>query len=179
MKIKWPFSKTYVVKCPDGTTRVIYKNIDDAFPLCIPGWKGKTGGSIEAIKGASVNINAEYQTQIQGLLYSLDELNQSLTMVFRAAYIAYQSHPCKNAASFNRLIEKMIHENSRLTALKIKIRGLISLAETNPNNQTQWVDAFQSVVDQIGGQSIVVAAKMEIAEARTEMRQLEGGPNAS
>lgn len=96
-----PFSKTYVIKCPDGTTRIIYKNVDKAFPLCIPGWQGKMGATIEAVKGEPANLNAEYQTQIQGLLYSLDELNQSLMMTFRAAYVSYQSNPCQNTASFN------------------------------------------------------------------------------
>src|SRR5258705_9559056 len=36
-------------------------------------------------------------TKIQGLLFSLDELNQSLMMNFRGAYLAFATDPCGNA----------------------------------------------------------------------------------
>jgi hypothetical protein len=174
MKLKFPFSKTCIVCCPDGTTRIVYKDIDKAFPLCIPGWQGKIGATLDAVKGAPVQLTADYQTKIQGLLYSLDELNQSLMMTFRAVYIAYQSNPCKNSDFLNRQIEKMIQEHNRLTSLRVQIRGLITLAEINSNHPELVVPVFQSIVNQLGGQSVSVAASMEIQEARKEMKLFEG-----
>jgi hypothetical protein len=175
MKFKSPFSRTYVVRCPDGTTRIVYKHVDQAFPLCIPGWQGKMAASIEAVKGAPATLSAEYQSKIQGLLYSLDELNQSLMMAFRAVYVSYQSNPCQNSSSLDRQVERMIQEHNRLTSLRVKIRGLITLAEMNPNHPEQVIPIFQNIVHEIGGPSVPVAASIEIAEARAEMKRLAGG----
>jgi hypothetical protein len=76
-------SWTYEHQCPDGTVRIVYKNVDDAFPLFIPGWNGNVESNLETIKGAQINIKAEYAAKIQGVLYSLDELNQSLMISIR------------------------------------------------------------------------------------------------
>jgi hypothetical protein len=172
-----PFLKTYTIKCPDGSTRTVYKNIDKAFPLYIPGWNGKFNANIEALKGAPVNLNADYQSKIQGLLYSLDDLNQNLMISFRAVYVSFQSNPCKNSDSFDRQIETMIQEHGRLTRLKIQIRGLIELAEMNPNNQSQFLPVFNNIVHQIGGQNIQTVATIEINDARTEIKTLQRGGN--
>jgi hypothetical protein len=157
--------------------RIVYKNVDEAFPLYIPGFEGKAAGSIDVIKGAKAHLNADYKTKIQGLLYSLDELNQSLMITFRAMYVSYQSNPCQHSASLERQVDQMIREHGRLTSLRIKIRGLISLAEAHPNNHKQLVSVFQSIVDQLGGPSVAVAAVLEIADARSEMKRLAGGPD--
>jgi hypothetical protein len=168
-----------MVKCPDGTTRIIYKNIDKAFPLHIPGWDGKINASIEAIKGSPANLAAEYQSKIQGLLFSLDELNQNLMLEFRTVYISFQSNPCKNSDSFERQVEKMIHEQTRLTQLRIQIRGLTELAEMHPDNREQIIHIFKNIVHQIGGKEIAEAASEEISEAREEMKKLKGGSHVS
>ena len=104
MKIKWPYSKTYKHKCPDETIKIVYKNIDDAFPLFIPGWEGKVKNNVKAIESISVSMDADYATKIQGLLYDLNEFNQSLVMNFRTIYAYFQSDPCSNNNFFQRQI---------------------------------------------------------------------------
>lgn len=174
-----PFSEKFTVKCPDGTIRIVYKNLKDAFPLHIPGWGGKMDTSIEAVKGAPANLSAEYQSKIQGLLFSLDDLNNTLMMSFRAAYVSYESNPCENSASFSRQIEKMNDEQKRLTSVKMQIRGLIMLAEKNPDHSEQVISVFLRIVDQIGGPSISTASAIEIKENRDGMKRLAGGSHES
>lgn len=162
-----PLSKTYWHKYPDGSVKLIYKNVNDAFPLYIPGWEGKAGVTLDAIAGAPVNITGEYATKIQGLLYSLDELNQSLMMTFRSSYTVYQTDPCANGGFFQRQVEKAIDEQNRQTSLKVQIRGLISLAELHPGNPEHFLPVFQDIIQNTGGPSVVLAASQEIEEARS------------
>ena len=75
-----------VVGPPDRDTEkseIIYRNIDDAFPLYIPGWEGKASSSIEGIESVKANLNADYTTKIQGLIFSLDEFNNGIMIDFR------------------------------------------------------------------------------------------------
>jgi len=160
-------SKTYEHPCPGGKVKNVYKNVDDAFPLFIPGWNGKFENNLEAIKGAQVNMKAEYATNIQGLLYSLDELNQSLMITIRCAYIAYQNDPCGDDGFFKRQTEKIVQEQHRLTAYRVQIRSLITLAEMNPNNPERFLPVFQQISLQLGRIAVPEAATLEIAETRT------------
>ena len=165
MKNRWPFSKTYKHKCPDGTTKIVYKNINDAFPLFIPGWEGKATNNAKAIEGVSVSMDAEYATKIQGLLYDLNEWNQSLMMTFRSAYAHFQSDPCSNNAFFQRQVEKIIDDQHRLTTLDVQIKGLVRLVELNPNNPEHFLQIYCQIINQIGGKSPEVTS-LEIAENR-------------
>ena len=87
---KWPFWRTSKHKCPDGTTVIIHRNVDDAFPLYIPGWKGNLDANAQTHGNlASAGLKAEYASMVQGLLFGLNELNQSLMLMFRGAYVAF------------------------------------------------------------------------------------------
>src|SRR5947208_17126263 len=105
--MSWPFFKTRKHYCPDGSVKLVYRNVDDAFPFYVPGWEGKLDAKL---KGAPARLRAEYATKIQGLLYGLDELNQGVMFDFRAAYVTYMNDPCQHAGFFERQVEKIIHE---------------------------------------------------------------------
>jgi hypothetical protein len=124
----WPFSKTYQHKCPDGSVKVVYKNIDDAFPLFLPGWQAAVSSEVTVPNVGAGSVRAEYADKIQGLLYGLDELNQSLMMKFRGVYVAYQSDPCANGGNFQRQIEGLLDGQHKLTVVKTQIQALIRLA---------------------------------------------------
>jgi len=179
MGIKWPFWKTYKVRCPDGTVKTVYRQIEDAFPLYIPGWEGKININLAALQNLPADLGAEYATKIQGLLYSLDDLNQSLMMSFLGAYMVYKSDPCKKAEFFEKQVEELIKEQHRLRTLKMQIQGLISLAEVHRNASDQFIQAFKEIVNQLGGASIVEAASIEIVETRNIAKKMMGGENGS
>jgi hypothetical protein len=149
MHFKW-FSKTYAVKCPDGSVKYIYKNIDHAFPLYIPGWQSKVVSGLEGIESIKANISADYTTKIQGLIFNLDEFNQGIMFAFRGAYTTFSSDPCENSNFFSRQIEKILDDQRRLLSLKMQIQALIKLAELHPQNPDGFIPAFLNIVHRIG-----------------------------
>jgi len=174
MPINWPFSKTYRIKCPDGTTKTVYRSVDHAFPLYIPGWQGTAAAAVKAQELGTAEVKAEYASKIEGLLFSLDELNQSLMMNFRGAYVAFASDPCGNGAMLNRQVENILREQHRFQLVRVQIRALIALAATSGNHDLVMA-AFQRIVDQIGG-PIAEAAVEEIATSRAAMQKWIGEP---
>lgn len=173
--MKWSWGKTHRIRCPDGTERIVHKNVDDAFPLHIPGWTAKTGAEADYLKQVSGKLSAEYATEVKGLLYSLDEQNQSLMMGFRAVYIMFQSNPCGNADSLRRQIEKMIDDQQRLTAIRIQMRTVIELA-TNRAGDPTIITAFREIAGLLGNRSQGEIAAKAIDESREAAhRWIEGG----
>jgi hypothetical protein len=169
------FSKTFKHKCPDGSVRIIHKDVDHAFPLFIPGFTTKLNGNLEAFTGNKANLSAEYENKIQGLLYGLDELNHGLMMMFRSTYLVYQSDPCANNDFFQRQIEKIIHEQNRMTALRFQVRGLISLASEN-SDHNEIMTVYLEIISSLGIKKGDQAAT-EITENRNAAKKWIGGEN--
>lgn len=166
-----PFAKTYRHRCPDGH-KILYKNIDDAFPLYIPGWQGNLDGQIGQLMGTgAVELKAEYSSRIQGLLYSLNDRNQSLMLNFRVVYAYYQSDPCRNGRFLERQVQRAIAEQDRLASLRIQIRGLVELAQLNPADSKSFSSLFKKIVAQLGGPAELEAVADEIAESRSDAQR--------
>ncbi len=174
----WKFSlfkKSYDVRCPDGSTKTVYKDVNEAFPLFIEGWEGKVAAKVKAENLGEGEINSEYASKIHGLLYALDELNQGLMMTFRAVYVTYSTDPCGNSQFFQREVSKLLDEQRRLRALKIQIDGLIIMTKNQPNNFDQLTKIFSDLVQRLGvypGQEVTVA---EIRKAEDDAKALAGG----
>ena len=175
MLINWPLSKTHRHRCPDGTIKTVYKNLDDAFPLFIPGWKSNLAADVKAQELGNAHLTAEHESKIQGLLFSLDELNQSHMMNFRGAYVAYTADPCGNADLFVNHVGTILKEQTRLLTIRTLIRALIDLAESQPHNHDRIMDTFQRIVDRLGGSAVSLAAKAEIASTRDPVQEWIGG----
>jgi hypothetical protein len=176
MKFNWPWSKTYQVKCADGSSRTVYRNIDDACPLYISGWKGDISADLRGISELSGEAKAKYETQIHGLLFSLNEQNQSLMMSFRTIYLAFTSHPCGNDQFFQREIEKMLDEQRKISALKMQIAALIQFASNSPGDTEQLASIFNDIASRLGtSEAVTPAASMQIAETRNIAKDLLNG----
>lgn len=46
VRLSWPFSRTYEVRCPDGSVRTVYKHVDDAFPLHVRNWRARFAADV-------------------------------------------------------------------------------------------------------------------------------------
>lgn len=170
--MQWPWGKIYSVTCRDGTRKTVYRNVDDAFPLFIPGWQGdiSAGGSgsakaagIDELKG---EVKAAYATKIQGLLFAIDDLTQTVMINFRTVYVTFATDPCANGGFLQRQVEKLVAEQQRISRLRIQVRALIELAKNQPNETVQILTIFKEVAGNLGGDIAVEAVKVEIAEAR-------------
>lgn len=173
--INLPFTKRYRVKCPDGSIKIIYKKVDEAFPLFIPGWKGDITADIKAFEQVPASVKAAYESKIQGLLFSLDDRNQSLMITFRTVYLLYMSDPCSNGPLFARQIEKIVEEQRQLALLKIRIGAFIELVKAQPKAGEAILLAFNDIVQELGGGQIGDAAAIEIEGARRAVRGWIGG----
>ncbi len=164
--MNWFFSKTFIHKCPDGTIRIIYKNIDHAFPLSIKDQKGTIDGELSLEQVKTGKLKAEYESKITGLLFNINEQNQSLMINFRFAYAAFQADPCGNNGFITRQSEHFSFGQQRLMELKTQISGLITLAESYPNNPEKVLPIYYDIVGKIGNNSGVAATVVAIAENR-------------
>lgn len=170
--MSWPFSKRYRVRCPNGHTKTVYRNIDDAFPLCIPGWKANLSVAGKAIDEITADIKGEYATAIHGLLFALDDLNQGLMMTFRAAYVVYQNDPCLHGDFFAREVAKLLDEQGRLRALKVQIDGLIEIARLQPQNSGDFARLLASIVDRMSFLILPEATADRVEEAKRIARKM-------
>ena len=175
MRIRWPWAKKYQVRCPDGTTRTIYNDINDVLPLYIKGWKADAGVGFDGLSALKGKAKANYESQIQGILFRIDEQNQSWMMSFRAVYMAFESNPCGNEDFFKRETEKLLDEQRRLTALRRQLSTLIQLAVASPNDTAQITKILSDIASKQGGTVIAAAASLEIAQARADAVELTKG----
>jgi len=169
MIINFPFSKTYKHKCPDGTIRIIHRNVDNAFPLFIQTAKSKTNADIQGIKGVKGRLSTEHQTKIEGVLYELNEMNSSLMMKFRSAYILFQSNPCGSHETFSVEILKINNEHHSMMILRTKIKGLLDLAG---NNNIEALSVYKGILKLIEDFKASETAVIEIEANRDLMRNL-------
>lgn len=170
--MKWSFFKTYTVKCPDGTVKTVYRNVDDAFPFFIPGWKAKLKIAGKALEEVIGELKTEYSTAIQGLLFGLDDFNNGLMMTFRGAYIVYKNDPCKHGMFFEREVSKLLDDQSRIRTLKLQIDGLITLASLQSSNSSEITKTISKIVDQMGSLSLPELTRNRVVEARKITKEM-------
>jgi hypothetical protein len=182
MPINWPWGKTKEIKCPDGTTRIVYKNIDEACPLVIPGWNAQMEAALNGASQLRGSVKARYEKTIRGFLFGLNEQNQSLMMSFRMVYQAYASNPCANGEFLTRETEKLLDEQRRIMTLKLQITAVIQLASTSPTETAQLANILSDIASRIGEPAVSKAAcaeiaSLEIAETRKVAEQIVRGGN--
>jgi hypothetical protein len=166
MPFRWPFGQTYSVRCPDRTVKEVYRDVDAAFPLYIKGWEGNMSASGSVVTSGSAELKGAYASKIQGLLFGLDELTQTVMINFRSVYMVYKSDPCTQAGFMAREVEKLVAEQQRLSRLRIQVRALLELAKNRPTDTVAILSLFKDLAGSIGGPAVADAARIEIAEAR-------------
>lgn len=169
--VLWP-KKYYKVICPDQTVKTVYKHVDDAFPLYIQGWKASVGVDLGKLMGDAGALQAEASKKIEGLVFSIGELNQSLMMQFRAAYVAFQSDPCGSSDFLRDQVAKLNHEQYRLTQLRLQVPLLVELARLAKWDQSQFMEAYKNAVLSLGDVTTPQTVALEINESIQIARQL-------
>lgn len=170
-----PFTKSYTIKCPDGTIKTVYKNIDDAFPLYIQGMDTSISAKTDLDNNSNNELNATYKSKVDGLLYSLNDQNQSLMMTFRTVYMVFCSDPCSSSEYFQREISKITDEYGKIQKLKMQIDGLIQILNSSSNNSIQVTEIYTNIVNQLGTDPALSVAILEMKQARIDMQTIIGG----
>jgi hypothetical protein len=169
-----PFSKTYDVKCCDGTTKTVHKDIKNAFPLALTGFdaKASVGLTTESIKKAE--LSGSVQTKVEGLLFQLDEFNNSLVIKFRAAYEGYKSDPCSNNQFLLNQITTISERQEFFGLLKMQCRGFIELAKANPEDSKLITEKYNQVICEFNSNSMnAIFARKAIAESKGALENMK------
>jgi len=173
----WLFGKTYTVRCPDGSTKAVYRSVDDACPLYIPGVQREVSakGSGTA-RSVGLNLQGEakkkYARKIEALIFGIDELTQTVMINFRSIYLAFSSDPCNNNSFFLRQVEMLVGEQQRIAKLRIQASTLISLVQAQPGNVVEIMGLFKQLAISIGGNLGAEAVKEEAKQEINQARQL-------
>jgi hypothetical protein len=163
------WSKTYMVKCPDGTIRIVYKDADKAIPLSFRNTDSKAKVDVEGLGGAT----AARTSKIQSVLISLSEKNESLVLNYRVAYLAYMSNPCQGYDRYQELVGNLALEQGQLTKAQMLVSTLTELATRGTDGTEKFAETFSQIVDLIGLDRYTAppASKMAIAESRAVARE--------
>jgi hypothetical protein len=143
--------RTYKVKCPDGTTRIVHRDVDDAFPLAIKDTKGRMSALLKDLNGDSLGIDGELSRGVSGLLFELNERNDTAMMNFRATYVAFQANPCSHADRLARRVDEMTAEQQQLARTRQELTALIDLAVATPADADRIWQTFGNIVARTGG----------------------------
>lgn len=149
MAFRWPFFRTKTIICPDGTTRIVHKEIDDLFPLAITDGNKKFNGSVKIPEAIEANVGAELTTAIRGVLFSIDGNNNSLILDQRAAYTGYSANPCDKADWYQRQIEDLSSRRHRLQEQERLLGALMSLADSPMANKKDLLGILGQLVDKL------------------------------
>ncbi len=173
--MNWPWSKTYKHTCQDGSVKTIYKTVDYAFPLFIPGWEARIEGGTNAFGEVEARLEAQYASKIQGLLINLDKANRNLVLSFRVVYVVYQGDPCSHSDFLTRHVSKILEEENKLNRLQIQIQGLMDLAERHLEDAGAFWTLYRDVLMQLGGPSIQEEVSRELADSSANAMSWTGG----
>lgn len=132
-----PFQMKKTIRCPDGSTRIIYRKVNDAFPFEVFDTKAsaKTDSKLPDI--TDLAVSGEYERTLNALLMKIDETNSSLMMLFRAAYVAFEANPCQNDKDFKKDVRDIRLANERNTLLKLKYAALLKILSQTPHNKVK------------------------------------------
>jgi len=176
---KWlPGAKNYTIKCPDGTTRTIYKDINEAFPLAIRDSNSKFDSDIKAENLAAAKVSVDYQSKVSNLLYRLSDENESLMLNFRTTYLAFIANPCDHGSFLMRQIETTIQKQAQLQELRMQINGLTILAQLCGNDPTTVMPIYIKIIGKISGFDDATIAQIEIqGNTQNAHNWIDGGQN--
>jgi hypothetical protein len=177
------WSKTYKVKCCDGSVKIVYRNIDDALPFAVYSPSASIKASVDSTPAASRQISGDYQRKVDGLLVGLDSKNNALMQKFRAAYVVYQTDPCGNGKKFAKEVARLTEQHDRLSILEIGVNGLVELARSNPDQTAGFMPMFRELARELAPYSLELRkqiANIEVKEARSDAaRWIESGDTVS
>ena len=128
-----PFSKSYIVKCDDGSEKHVYKRVDDAFPLELAGFDVRVTGRFKDTFQNQTELQAEVRKMVDAQLFSISDRNNGLMMEFRAAYIVFQSDPCSQSDFFKKQVKEILAEQRELRAFDAELARLENLIKGDLN----------------------------------------------
>jgi hypothetical protein len=173
-----PLFKSYNFPCEDGTTRLVYKKVEDAHP--IPKeytLSANVSPMITDFNGNSASLNAQWQERIRPLISSLSDKNVNYILNLQSVYSIYQRNPCLHDEYSIREQEKIRENEYGMARFKDALRLLIVSVKENPNDPEN-MKLFRDICDSMR----VInpnCINQKLQEAQELGKKWIGGQNAS
>jgi hypothetical protein len=162
------FGKTYKHRCPDGSRKIVHRNVDDAFPFALKETEVKFATELDALAaGVQGQFGVEMRDKVAGLLFEFNEQNKSLIASFRAIYTGYQSDPCSHSDTYMRAMQSAVDEINRQTRFQMQIKALLALAQAEGADHGEIMRQFTRICGVSDGK-LPEAASEAIGEARDD-----------
>ena len=133
------------VDCPSGSQKRVYRNATSAFPLFVRGFQAKMSAGVDTGGLQNASINAQYKRNVDTLLFILDDGSGDLPLLFHAAYVVYQTDPCKYDEYLRLEIQAITERHQWLKSKRIAISAYINLIR-NGADPSVLEDTFNSLV---------------------------------
>ncbi|WP_226636396.1 hypothetical protein [Brevundimonas poindexterae] len=124
-----PWEKSRTVRCPDGTTREVFKKLDDAFPLSFKAVTVKAKANVNAAQELGGEVAGQYEDKISELMFRIDEYNASTQSQLRAAYTVYAASPCTHIDYLARALDTIRDREDALRRADATVRMIVSAIE--------------------------------------------------
>jgi hypothetical protein len=173
----WPWSKHYHRRCPDGSTKLVHKNVDEALPLHVGDHRNDVRTERNMLQEVPAQVREAQGNRIEGVLVVLDEQSHQLVYAFRVAYLDYSNDPCSNNDRFQRQLDRLLEERHRLSVARVQLQALLELAKNQPHRTDAILQMFKDVTQQLRGEPISEVASMEVKESQNDARNWIGASN--
>lgn len=171
-----PWSKTYRVKCADGTTRVVYKDVNRAIPIELRSTTTKAKASVDGLGAASADVSASRANDVRNVLISLSDRNESLVLNYRMAYLSFMSNPCGGFEEFQSFNREVTREQNQLVKAQMLANTLIELARRG-SGTPDFERLYSQIVDLLGPDqhTAPMASEIAIKQARADVSEWIAG----
>jgi hypothetical protein len=134
--LKWPWTDPRRFDCGNGRTRLVYRDVNNVFPLYLADLKSNTKAAIDAVQHIKGQISQEHQETVKTLLFKIDEKNSSAQTQLRAAYIVYSAAPCEKLEYLESVIDQIRTTESQMKAVEMYVGQMVSIVKTIGSSKT-------------------------------------------
>ena len=118
------FGKTKTYRCPDGP-RIVYKNINDVFPLHLKGVEASTNASGDIVGQVTGKLSGKYKNRLDALFVDISAANASVQQHLRGEYSVYAASPCTAHKNYADAVTDIRHHEQKLRAIELILEKLL------------------------------------------------------
>ena len=157
------FAREFTIRCPDGTIKFVYKDVEDAFPLLTKEFG--VSASLQTDPVGTTGLGAQYRSKVNALFDGLNSQTNDLFAHLRAVYVVYKTDPCNKGDYLASRITEITDSFQQFRMQQLNVEIL--------KDRARHLD--------VSGELATVYAKLEnaLVPAHDEIARTKGVGNAS
>ena len=165
------FGRLHKIKCPDGTTRLVYHDVDLEFPIYTKEIKTNASANLDVVNQIRGELGSQYSSAVADLLVKIDSANASTQMHYRAAYATYTTNPCKNDDFLQRATDSIRFEEGKYREAGIRLQAISTILANKVGGRIDR-ETIKEISDQLKGVLQTLTRKPPAAAIAAEMAQV-------